>query len=193
MDITEKAKMYAEGKALEAITSAIEKAYAEGYKDGYKDGIAKTGIEPLVEIVDGITYIDLGLPSGKKWSFEYLLKKATRLRDYARFTYEEASKYNIPTKEDYLELFNFCELIPKKSPDNKIYQWDFLDKKNGNYIHVSKTYAEIASTTKEYESFVFWLRDNNPEGEERLCADGSRQDLLGKNCMGYKLPIMLVK
>lgn len=193
MDIKEKAKMYAEGKAFDAISSAIENAYAEGYKDGYKDGIAKADIEPPVEIVDGIRYIDLGLPSGKKWSFECLINKSSRFREYSKFTYEEASKYNLPTKEDYIELINHCELIPKKNPDKNVYQWDFLDKRNGNYIQVSKTYAVTASSTKEYKSFVFWLRDNDLEGDERLCADGSSQDLLGKVCMGYKLPIMLVK
>ena len=193
MDIEERAKMYAEGKALEAITSAIEEAYANGYRDGYKDGISKADVQPPLEIVDGITYVDLGLPSGKKWSFEYLVDKNSRFRQYKKFTYEEASKLNIPTKEDYLELINFCELIPKKNSDNNIYRWDALRKTNGRYIELYKTYAEIASTTKEYESFMFWLRDNNPEGDERLCADGSSKDLLGKVCMGYKLPIMLVK
>ena len=193
MDINEKAKLYAEGKALDAITSAIENAYAEGYKDGYKDCIAKAGIEPPVEIVDGITYVDLGLPSGKKWSFGCLLDKSSRFREHAKFTYEEASKLNIPTKEDYLELIKFCEMIPKKNHDNQLYKWDFLGKKNGKYIEVYRTNADRASSVKEYESFVFWLRDNNPEGDERLCADGSSKDLLGKVCMGYKLPIMLVK
>ena len=193
MDINDKAKMYAEGKALDAITSAIEKAYAEGYKDGYKDGIAKVDIESLYEIVDGITYIDLGLPSGKKWSFDCLINESSKFRVYKKFTYVEASKFNIPTKKDYLELINYCKLIPKKGPDNKVYQWDFLDKENGKYIHVPKTYAETASSSKEYDSFVFWLRDDNPEGDERLCAYGSSQDLLGKEYMSYKLPIMLVK
>ena len=193
MDINEKAKMYAEGKALDAITSAIEKAYAEGYKDGYKDCIAKTGIEPIEEIVDGVSYIDLGLPSGKKWSFAYLKDKKDFYGNSKKLTYEQASKYNIPTKDDYLELVKFCEMIPKKSPDNKVHKWDFLDKINGKYIEIHKTTADTASSTKEYESFVFWLRDNNPEGDERLCADGSSKDLLGKVCMGYKLPIMLVK
>ena len=193
MDINEKAKMYAEGKALDAITSAIEKAYAEGYKDGYKDCIAKTGIEPPVEIVDGITYVDLGLPSGKKWSFAYLKDINDFYGNSKKLTYEEASKFNIPTKDDYLELIKFCELIPKKNSDNNIYRWDALSKTNGRYIELYKTSAVIASSVKEYESFVFWLRDNNPEGDERLCADGSSKDLLGKVCMGYKLPIMLVK
>lgn len=193
MDIKDKAKMYAEGKALDAITSAIEEAYANGYKDGYHDGISKADVEPPVEIVDGIKYVDLGLPSGRKWSFECLVDKNSRYRAYKKYTYEDASKLNIPTKEDYLELINSCRLIPKKNSENKVYQWDFLDKLKGKYISVFKTYAETASSTKEYKSFVFWLRDDSPEGDERLCADGSSQDLLGKVYMSYKLPIMLVK
>ena len=40
MDIKEKAKEYAEGKALSAITIAVEEAYATGYQEGYADGIA---------------------------------------------------------------------------------------------------------------------------------------------------------
>lgn len=193
MDIEERAKMYAEGKALEAITSAIEEAYANGYRDGYKDGISKADVQPPLEIVDGITYVDLGLPSGKKWSFEYLVDKNSRFRQYKKFTYEEASKLNIPTKEDFAELVKYCKMIPKKDTDNKEYQWDFLDKLKGQYIKVLKTYAETASSTKEFKSFAFWLRDDNPVGDERLCADGSFLELLGNVYMGYKLPIMLVK
>jgi len=193
MDIKEKAKIYAEGKALNAITSAIEDAYAAGYKDGYNDGINKVDVEPLYEIVDGVRYIDLGLPSGKKWSFECLIDKSSRYREYKKYTYVEASKLNIPTKEDYLELINFCKLIPQKNRDNEVDKWDFLDKVNGKYLHVLKSYAVTASSSKEYKSFVFWLRDDNPEGDKRLCADGSSRDLLGKEYMSYKLPIMLVK
>lgn len=193
MDINEKAKMYAEGKALEAITSAIEEAYAAGYKDGYNDGINKVDVESLYETVDGVTYIDLGLPSGKKWSFEYLINKSSKYRMYKKYTYEEASKLNIPTKEDYLELINYCILIPKKIFDNKVNQWDFLDKQKGKYIKVFKIDADTASSYKEYKSFVFWLKDDNPEGDKRLCADGNSRDLLGKEYMSYKLPIMLVK
>lgn len=38
MNISEKSKEYAEGKALNAITTAIEEAYAEGYRTGYREG-----------------------------------------------------------------------------------------------------------------------------------------------------------
>ena len=37
MNIVEKSKQYAQGKALEAMTSAIEKAYADGYNACLKD------------------------------------------------------------------------------------------------------------------------------------------------------------
>lgn len=40
MNITEKAKEYADGKAFSAITTAIEEAYAASYKDGLYDGNA---------------------------------------------------------------------------------------------------------------------------------------------------------
>ena len=75
MEIKEKAKSYAEGKALDSITAAIEHAYEEGYKDGYKDGVSN--LEPL--ILQGnhedIEYVDLGLPSGTKWPSDYLRDK----------------------------------------------------------------------------------------------------------------------
>ena len=195
MDINEKAKMYAEGKALDAITSAIEEAYANGYRDGYKDCFTKADIEPPIEIVeDGVEYIDLCLPSGKKWSFVYLYEsdKYGR-RSNKHFTYEEASKLNIPTKKDFLELIEHCEIITQKNSNNTTYKWDFQRKGNKNYIELLAASIKKASSFETYPSFLFWLRDDNSEGYERLCADGNNQNLLGKTDMGYELPIMLVK
>ena len=101
MDIKEKAKSYAEGKALDSITAAIEHAYEEGYKDGYKDGVSN--LEPL--ILQGnhedIEYVDLGLPSGTKWPSDYLRDKNGKI---LYFNFEEASRYNLPTKEQFQEL-----------------------------------------------------------------------------------------
>lgn len=195
MDINEKAKMYAEGKALDAITSAIEEAYANGYRDGYKDCLTKADIEPPIEIVeDGVEYIDLDLPSGKKWSSFYLsepLKYGSRFNEY--FTYEEASKLNIPTKKDFLELIEHCNIIPQKNSNNTTYKWDFKRKGKDVYITISKAQIKMASSFEICEHFLFWLRDDNSEGYERLCADGRNQNRLGKIDMGYKLPIMLVK
>lgn len=64
MNIKEKSKLYAEEKALEAISTAIEQAYEAGYHDGLKH----CENERLEVIKDGVEYVDLGLPSGTMWS-----------------------------------------------------------------------------------------------------------------------------
>ena len=68
MDIKEKAKMYAEGKAIDAISAAIEQAYT----DGYNEGLKHYENEKLESIVDGVEYKDLMLSSGTKWATAYL-------------------------------------------------------------------------------------------------------------------------
>lgn len=69
--ISEKAKNYADGKVLEALTAAVENAYTDGYKAGYNDAVEKlnNGAQELES--DGITYVDLGLPSGTLWTLKY--------------------------------------------------------------------------------------------------------------------------
>lgn len=192
MDIKEKAKNYAEGKALEAITSAIEEAYAKGYKDGYNDGYNnKDKINPI-EVVDGVKYVDLDLPSGKKWSFECLIDTSDRYKPFKKFTYEEASKLNIPTKEDFLELINHCKLKGVGDGTKAPEKWNCISK-NGEFIKLQKTKAVTGSDTLPFPSFVFWLKDGSQEGDERLCANGYASGYLGKVYMGYKLPVMLVK
>jgi hypothetical protein len=54
MNITERSKEYAKGKALDAITAAIEQAYA----DGYNDGLKHLENEKLEAIKDGVEYVD---------------------------------------------------------------------------------------------------------------------------------------
>ena len=71
--IEDKAKEYAEGKALSAMTSAIEQAYIDGYNAGFQDGLNHQ--KPPIEVIDGVEYVDLGLPSGTKWSKTYFYDK----------------------------------------------------------------------------------------------------------------------
>ena len=193
MDIKEKAKMYAEGKALNAITSAIEEAYVQGYRDGYKDCTDKVDIDPIEEIVDGVKYENLDFASGKEWSSGYLKRNKSLFLKPDMLTYREASKFNIPTKEDFLELIKYCKMIPQKNSDNKVYAWILQNVNTAKYIYLSKSEREEFQIYKENESFKFWLRDDNPVGDERLCADGNSEDKLGKLYMNYRLPIMLVK
>ena len=119
MEIQERANKYASEKTNEVMIQAIAQAYRDGYQDGYKDCEKEI---PLEVQKDKTEFVDLGLPSGKKWSFAYLKDKKDFYGNSKKLTYEQASKYNIPTKDDYLELVKFCEMIPKKSPDNKVHK-----------------------------------------------------------------------
>ena len=68
MEIIERGKKYAEGKALSALSSVIEQAYI----DGYNDGLKHLEIEKLEAMKEGVEYVDLDLPSGTLWSSRYV-------------------------------------------------------------------------------------------------------------------------
>lgn len=69
MNISEKAALYADGKARKACASAI-KAIAQAYEDGYKDGYKErqTGA-PLNSGV--VEFVDFGLSSGTLWTIDF--------------------------------------------------------------------------------------------------------------------------
>lgn len=104
MDITLQANNYADGKANEAITKAIADAYMEGYKAGYKDREA----EIPVDLRDDKTeYVDLGLPSHTLWAASF---EKDENGNELSLPYCEAKRYKIPTKEQWEELVNCCEI-----------------------------------------------------------------------------------
>ena len=79
--------------------------------------------------LDGYTFIDLGLPSGKRWAAENVKDKNGKR---AYFTFDEAVETfgkNLPSKDDWKELF-----------DNSTYKWNKKRKgydvtgPNGNSI-----------------------------------------------------------
>lgn len=105
MTESEQAKKYADGKVYEALTAVVEKAFADGYDAGYKEALTKMKTEVVEE--DGITYVDLGLPSGTLWASDYLRDADGNL---LLLSYDEAAPLNIPTKEMYEELNNHCNV-----------------------------------------------------------------------------------
>ena len=186
MDIKEKAKEYAEGKALEAMTAAIEQAYINGYNDGmrHRENLI------LESFVDGVEYVDLDLPGGKMWSKTYVKDKDI----YSVMPYIEASKLNIPTKKDFEDLYAYCakdyELMKKGSGIR-------FTGKNGNTILVP--YYEIREIfhNDTSEHFHFWLKDEEEDSQKNYAYNSVKETYLvgevAKIFMGYKLPIMLVK
>ena len=185
MNITEKSKEYAQGKALDAITAAIEQAYADGYNDGLKHYETET----LEAIKDGVEYVDLGFPNGPLWSSRCIKDKNDTI---SLFAYVEASKLCIPTKEQFEELCSNCKVkyINYKNPVIEI-----------TGITGNKIVLEIPNL--KYDDFkpyycYFWLKDDEKDNNERNYAivhalSESEPFSVKKLFMGYKLPVMLVK
>ena len=187
MNIAKKSREYAEGKALKAITSAIEQAYI----DGYKDGLQHLENERLESLKTGVTYVDLGLPSGTLWSSRCLFTN----KKIEKLPYVEAAKLKIPTIEQYEELYRECKVVIRNFIDpNDILNFEFIGK-NGKSVSISKNAIDPVLNFRA--SFYFWLKDEE-EGPEKYCASiWGREDFetpcKHKIFMGIKAPVMLVK
>ena len=190
MNITEKSKEYAEGKALDAITAAIEQAYADGFADGYRE--AKIRIEAInTDYLNlDVDFVDLDLPSGTLWSQGYVRKSASTLR----LPYEKASRLNIPTEKQFYELCSNChiEVSPNVNPSIR-----FLGK-NGESIDLPCLDTNGEQIRIDMGgSFRFWLKDDSEDTEKNYAWAGERTDgwrpFVNKLFMGKHLPIMLVR
>ena len=178
MDIKEKAKEYAESKALNAITTAIEDAYAAGYKEGYADGYASKEKIYINDLEAGVEFKDLGLPSGTKWAIDYLRSEGGKI---FTFTYEQAQKYNLPTRQQFVELYGYTERIDYIRNDEKYLK---ILGTNGQTLFYPKRLIDSC------RSVAFWLKDENNFGAERLCVKNFTID---KMFMGRSLPVILVR
>lgn len=176
MDITEKAKEYAQGKALEAMTAAIEKAYADGFKDGYDDGLANRERPQSERKYENLSYVDLELPSGTKWTSGYLTYTDGTL---ALLKYDEARIFNLPTKEQYQELLDNTDQLLMNS--DKFIGTIFVSKVNGAKLYIPKV--------KKSDNYVFWLRDIIEDFYKRLCVSGAYIQQINK---AVEEPVVLV-
>lgn len=185
MDIKERSRKYAEGKALSAIEAAIEQAYF----DGYNDGLNHHENEKLEAIKEGVEYVDLDLPSGTLWS-------STCINDgnnYRLLPYIEAAKLSIPTKEQFEELYSNCKrrnLYEEVSVVGCI-----LIAKTGKVITIP--YVKVNDISPSFRKLCFWLRDDSDSEEKDSAAEDNcnrvQPFFTKKYYMGYKLPLMLVK
>ena len=178
MDILEKSKEYAKGKAIDAITAAIEQAYA----DGYKDGLEHYENERLDSIVDGIEYKDLDLPTGTRWASCYV----GGFLHEEMLCYEEAKKLSLPTKADFVELCKECR-IDKHNVNIRI------TGTNSKELILPFVNVEHVTDDKKGDSIAFWLRDDSDDVDKnyaRVLPSG--EVIVSKNFMGYKMPVVLV-
>lgn len=189
MNIIERGKKYAEGKALSALNAAIEQAYI----DGYNDGLKHLENEKLEAMKEGVEYVDLGLPSGTLWSSSYIKDELGITR---RIPFMEASQLNIPTEEDYRELFKECKI--RLACQNNYHGVVFTGI-NGKFIFIEYTDNEGGPWNRGgVETFRFWLNENAVKDNEKETAAISMssqgpQFRFYDVFMGFNLPVMLVK
>lgn len=184
MDIKEKSREYAEGKAVEAISAAIEKAYF----DGYNDGLKHYENERLESFVDGVEYKDLMLESGTMWAAGYVRDNGL----IGLFSYIEASKFNLPTKEDFEELCRDCAI------DNYLYTNNHGIKfsgKNGEKIELPFIKVDgITSDLGMPQYIAFWLKDEGDNPQKMYARVNDQKKIIDSQVfMGYKLPVLLVR
>ena len=189
MDINERSKEYAEGKALSALNAAIEQAY----RDGYNDGLKHLELERLEAMKEGVEYKDLKLKSGTLWSSSYLKDEFGIIR---RIPFMEASQLSIPTEDDYRELFKECKIsfVSLKNSHGVVFTGI-----NGKSIYIEYTNNEGGAWSHGgAESFRFWLNENAKKDNEketasiRMTDKGASLELFDV-FMGLHLPVMLVK
>jgi hypothetical protein len=185
MDINERSKEYAEGKALSALNAAIEQAY----RDGFNDGLKHLELERLEALKEGVVYKDLKLTSGNLWSSNFVKDEIGNTR---RIPFLEASQLSIPTEKDYRELFSECNVRFNN-------QGVIFTGINGESIFIEYTNSDGGVWSKgNSESFRFWLNENGEKDNEKESASialytKGAQPLFFNMFMGLRLPVMLVK
>lgn len=102
MELKDKAREYAIN-VLEEQIATVAQAYSDGYMQAYKE-IAALPVEE-----DGVTYVDLGLPSGTLWN-RYILRKNEDSLDHYLLPHAKAQVLSLPTKEQIDELFSICRV-----------------------------------------------------------------------------------
>jgi hypothetical protein len=187
MNIEEKARAFAEGKALTAFNRAIEEAYAQGYLEGYKDGQEDVPVELMKTKTE---FVNLGLPSGTEWAADNDL-------DNDGFTiyapYCKAEKENLPTVEQFQELIDTCVWQTRRNNAGTFEGYVVIGP-NGNQIKLfAGGYYE--ADIKYSNDCNFWLKSNDEENDQKIAACCSVSNNLRSDTYfsGYKLPIRQIR
>lgn len=180
-NVKEQAAAYAEGKFENAVNKLIEQAYI----DGYNAGCVEAGKASLAQLNDD-EWVDLGLPSGTLWSEDYLRDENG---DIIYMTYDEASQYDLPTYEQFKELFSECVFNWNAS----FHYWTCLGP-NGNSIRFDYEQGKGAGTSLD-EFYMWFIKCNNSWNAVELCnlSNGAFDYGVSSLFLGYSLPVRLVK
>ena len=201
-----KANRYAQENLNEILKGAFAKVYADGYRDGYNDYENQIRVNTR-EI--GTEFIDLGLPSGTLWSKDYL-KDGNEL---VYLPYGKADQYNIPTEEQWEELYNVCKweyITPNRLSTDVELEAAICVGPNGNILKFDLTGLYKVYDLCEHDTIYYWLKakDNSTEKNvvkiyrtlekiNRIAGDETRYYTTNHKIIelfsGSRLPIRLVK
>ena len=189
------AKQYLETHTDE-ITSIITKAFLEGYKHGLK--------KSREIYIDGITYYDLGLPSGTLWSRPICVDHPYSYVTYDWTNYLNASTLELPTIEDLEELKKYCMIIndPRNVAQNVVIvgpSGERLEIGTKNYLNNSSNPNSMlcrrqGENMAEFTN-MFWLKSSPQDNHAAVGVVNFKEKTLTSSTYftGFKLPYILVK
>ena len=190
-NLNERAANYAAEKANELLAKAIAQAYADGYRDGFRDR-AEGIVSPNIE------FVDLGLPSGTKWSTKLMGEDG--FADY--LSYADAASFELPTIEQVEELAKHCKWQGDRSSTGQTFWGAKCIGKNGKDIYIRSWGYKEGDKLRAYgygaDTIFFWLRNEDEEDEMKAIKlynvkDEKPKMEIVKLFSGYRLPVMLVR
>jgi len=197
----ELAQQYAD----EIIKNHLKQIIQESFLKGYELGELHTA---LTIKVDGVTYVDLGLPSGTLWSSTPFCRGNGGF--YERLCYNDAKNLNIPTEEQCKELISQTKRL------FHIYNFSDYDKSigyrtemigsTGQRVDLTSTSTNVGEGinpvrssidySKSYDENRFWIKGDSNESNEALVlmVNATHKNIrIDRHFIGYKLPVFLVK
>lgn len=169
MELNEQAREYAIN-VLEEQIGIVAKAYMDGYN-------AAKGIY----VNNGTNYIDLGLPSGTRWSSFFDGGE----RKWNLYTWQDAKALNIPSREQYLELKENCKIVSVL--ENVYYDTFHILGPNGKSI-IARFPKTSENLGLEKGMHFSWYKSSDASA---MCFDN--HDLGMCVFQGLRLPVFLVE
>lgn len=167
----ELAEQFASEQVAE-ITEKLKAAYLKGYEQGELKSASTIKI-------DGVEYVDLGLPSGTLWSKHTLIQK----NSCAMLGYHEAQKLNIPTKEQVDELIAHTMILRRD------FYFDIIGPNSNKIFYCILDLGEGLDSKKSYRCLWVKAEADTDNHAPILCLNGN----VSRHFTGFKLPVFLVK
>lgn len=194
-EVTEIAAKYATEKTNEMMVNAIAKAYADGYRDGYNDKAEEIPVDLRENMTE---YVDLGLPSGTLWAKDYEKEEGDIIM---YLPYGKASRFNIPTEEQWKELRKICRWDFYKQDGSSQLHKVICVGPNGNTIEFNTTGMKTIKEISQARCVYFWIIEGTEDNDNNKINAAEMHKTSNDNLMfyvrslfkGYKIPLRLVQ